>query len=344
MKFRILLIVLSIACPFTGFAQSKWSFSTTAEESLYLTSDNLSNPLQFIGLNSLSANSGMGAGIVFDVSNSLDIEAKLSVLSTQQNGVFSTKLVPFEFIGHYNLLSQIDWNTKLKFNADIAIGSGLTSTKSNNSSVTNAYGFNEHLGLGASISAPLLGQSNLILGFRQTAFIKDIDANSNGLDYLSRFYAGLAIGLGKDIKAEKILADEMKKAEKLTASIKETQEENEALKNKISNLNTQHQRDIAALQDEIKALQSNQEQERKNTTKTELTLVSKKYSVIIGSYPSESSATQFISNLTLDAEIVYVDGLDTYRVVYSSHDSLAAARAALKEAKGIVETAWIAVY
>ena len=70
----------------------------------------------------------------------------------------------------------------------------------------------------------------------------------------------------------------------------------------------------------------------------------KGFYVIIGSYPTREAADRFIAENGSDFAVSYVEDLDTYRVVFSSHENLGDARASLEEAKGIVETAWIAVY
>lgn len=68
------------------------------------------------------------------------------------------------------------------------------------------------------------------------------------------------------------------------------------------------------------------------------------YRVVIGSMPSRKAAERFMARSSLSSNemfVTYVDGLDTYRVVYKSASTYALARKYMLEAKSEYADAWI---
>ncbi len=73
-------------------------------------------------------------------------------------------------------------------------------------------------------------------------------------------------------------------------------------------------------------------------------LAESKYRIIVASLPSRTMAQRWIDRSSLDKSemfIVYVDDLNTYRVVYKSFDTFQAARKEQGQVKSIVADAWI---
>ena len=69
------------------------------------------------------------------------------------------------------------------------------------------------------------------------------------------------------------------------------------------------------------------------------------YHVVIGSFPKESMANEYLNTLdTKDLKVVFVESIPTYRVVLSEHEHLREALLALENAMAITPNAWIAVY
>ena len=75
-----------------------------------------------------------------------------------------------------------------------------------------------------------------------------------------------------------------------------------------------------------------------------LALVLSAIAIIIGSFQTRGMAELFLEDNGLDCKITFIEDLDTYRVVFSSHASLIEARKAKEEAQSITENAWIAVH
>lgn len=67
------------------------------------------------------------------------------------------------------------------------------------------------------------------------------------------------------------------------------------------------------------------------------------YTIVIGSFESEAKANQYIADLALTEllEVIYIQHLNTYRVIYDEYLSMSKAREDLKMAKSITPNAWI---
>lgn len=66
--------------------------------------------------------------------------------------------------------------------------------------------------------------------------------------------------------------------------------------------------------------------------------------LVVGSYPTENAAIEFAIGEAVgpgDYEIIYIENLATYRVVYKSYSSLSVARQELDDVREIIPDAWI---
>ncbi len=71
---------------------------------------------------------------------------------------------------------------------------------------------------------------------------------------------------------------------------------------------------------------------------------SKRWRVVVGSFPTQEMAQRFIDRVNLEKEemvILHVEELNTYRVVYKSFDSMNAALKARQKARSVVSDAWV---
>jgi hypothetical protein len=71
---------------------------------------------------------------------------------------------------------------------------------------------------------------------------------------------------------------------------------------------------------------------------------SKRWRVVVGSFPTQALAQKFIDRVNLEKEemmILYVEDLNTYRVVYKSFDSMNAALKARQKARNVISDAWV---
>lgn len=351
MKKALALLALA-ALPLLTTAQSKWEFTTLAEESILFTQDHIDNPLDHLIWRSLARNSGMSAGFIYNINSTIGLEARLGLGGTAQTDSFFTKIVPVEIISHINVVEALGLSAPVGFNIDLGVGSSLTSVNRSGGSPTNRYNFNENASVGASLDIPLNPMNTLTFGYRHTGYINDINGNTgDDIDFLSRFFTSISVQFGKDRRTEKALAEAVAKTDELTASLKKAEEESGELKTKLSGTQAAHAQEVAALMDEIEALKANPSmggseagQGGEAGAGTMDAGGEKGYYVIIGSYPSQESAQRFISSTGNGYVINYVESLNTYRVVHSKHMSYSEAKEAREEAKSIEPTAWIAVY
>jgi hypothetical protein len=346
MKQCVFVLFTCFTFSIHSFAQSKWNFTTIAEEAFFLTPESLNNPSDLISFESLASNSGLSAGFVYSYSDVIDLEGRLGVVNTYESGNFATRIVPVEFVLHYDLLSLGNFESSTKFNADVAIGSSLTSVATPTTGLNPNFNFNENIGLGASITTPLSSKSTISFGYRHTGYLSDINGKSEGIDFLSRFFTGFTINIGKDVKILTALEKAESKAKQLTSELEAKKKDNESLNNQLNLLKSTHAKEIAAISDELKALSSVSEKAEtiKETQEEPVTEVSPQYFVIIGSYANKEGADEFIRETNSGFTTSYVEELKTYRVVFSKHNTLSKARTALIDAQYIVESAWIAVY
>jgi hypothetical protein len=192
----------------------------------------------------------------------------------------------------------------------------------------------------------LIPFGTVIMGTRYTAFIDDyidgtVVSNSSN-DGILRFYTAVRMdGVGK--KAKQAMADAEALAAKVSSALEKSEDEKSILEKELKASKNAHAREKAALMDEIEVLKAAPAPEAP-VEKESVTAEPKGFYIIIGSFPARVAAQRYIDEMGPEYSISYVENLETYRVVHSKHNSLSEARAALKEAKSIVERAWIAVY
>ena len=82
----------------------------------------------------------------------------------------------------------------------------------------------------------------------------------------------------------------------------------------------------------------------KSSPNAEAILATPQYRIIVGSMPSRERATKWINKSSLDQSemvVLYVDDIDTYRIIYKSYSTYAAAKKDLPSVKSVVADAWI---
>ena len=339
MKTFYYLPVLFISA-LTMNAQSKWSPYASIEENIHFT--DVSASLNYPDLSVPAANSGIRLGAYYTYDNQLSGEITLGVTGIGTPGTFSNKLVPVEFIGHYNLIDEMDLPVISKFNLDAGVGSGLMESSN------GRFGFSEHVVLGASAELPsVLPFGTMIIGTRYTLFVDDyidgtvVSGSSN--DAVLRFFAAVRFD-GNSRKLATALMEAESKAEKLKAD-QATIEKAHTEKIKQANAKTNKlSLEKTALEDELDALKASQAKVQEEVNEAKSTSTDKKqYHVVIGSFPSQEMAENYAKSIEGETSIVPVNELSTYRVVLSVHDNLNKALAELENAREITSSAWIAV-
>lgn len=333
------LILLAILVTSSTFAQGNWAPYASIEENIHIS--DVRPSYNYINLSTLAGNAGMRLGAFYTHNSTLSAEVTLGVVGVSTPGRFSNTIIPVEAVGHYNILDDMDLKMPSKFNIDLGIGSGLAEVDNGN------FGFSEHLVVGASMEiSDLIPFGTVIMGTRYTAFVDDyIDGTvvSNSFnDGILRFYTAVRMdGIGK--KAKQAMADAEALAAKVSSALEKSEDEKSILEKELKANKNAHAKEKAALMDEIEALKAAPAPKAPVEEKA-VTAEPKGFYIIIGSFPARVAAQRYIDEMGPEYSISFVENLKTYRVVYSKHDSLSEARAALKEAKSIVKTAWIAVY
>lgn len=328
---------LLLAC-ITSYAQSNWSPLVSIEENIHLT--DVAPSYNYLNLSVPAGNAGMRMGAFYTHNSQLSAEITIGVVGVGTPGVFSNTIIPVEAVGHYNLLDGMDVKLPSKFNLDLGVGSGLAESTNGN------FGFSEHVVSGASMELPhVIPFGTLIMGIRYTSFIDDyIDGtvvSGSSKDGVLRFYTAVRLD-GENKKTRQALEDAAALAEKVGASLKKSEADKAAIQKELKAVKEAHAIEKTAMTDELEALKAATVQEE--VPSEDPNIEAKGFYVIIGSFPSQEGAEGFISELDLDLGVSFKKDLNTYRVVYSTHENLAEARASLEAARAIVETAWIAVY
>lgn len=339
---RVLSLFISLSFTMSAAAQGTWSPYASVEENVHFT--DVAPSYNYANLSVPAANAGIRVGAYYIHDDQLSAEMTLGVTGVGTPGTFSRKIVPMEFIGHYNLLTPKEGALITKFNISAGVGSGLAESSN------GRFGFSEHGVVGAHMEmADVLPFGTLIMGTRYTMFVDDyIDGNivaGSSNDAVLRFYTAVRLD-GTSKKARQAIADAEALATKLQADAKAAQEKAEGLKKKLDAASKAHAEEVAQLTDALKACNDSLTPAPAEVNEpASTTSLAKGYYVIIGSFPSQEMAEEYTSSLELeDLSIVFEEELETYRVVMSQHDNIGDAVRSRDEAKAITQNAWIAVY
>ena len=339
---RVLSLFISLSFTMSAVAQGTWSPYASVEENVHFT--DVAPSYNYANLSVPAANAGIRVGAYYIHDDQLSAEMTLGVTGVGTPGTFSRKIVPMEFIGHYNLLTPKEGALITKFNISAGVGSGLAESSN------GSFGFSEHGVVGANMEMPdVLPFGTLIMGTRYTMFVDDyIDGNvvaGSSNDAVLRFYTAVRLD-GTSKKARQAIEDAEALATKLQADATAAQEKAEGLKKKLAAVSKAHAEEVAQLTDALKACNDSLTPAPAEVTEPASTAsLAKGYYVIIGSFQSLEMAEEYTSSLELeDLSIIFEEELETYRVVMSQHDNIGDAVRSRDEAKAITQNAWIAVY
>lgn len=332
-KKTFLLIGFSIFYQTILFSQSSWVPLVSIEENVHRT--DVASSYNYFNLSVPAVNSGIRLGAHYVHNNQLSAEITLGVIGIGTPGSFSSKIVPVECLGHYNLIDGMELPILSKFNLDAGIGSGLAET------ANGRFGFSEHFVFGASAELPTaVPFGTLIMGTRYTLFVDDyldgavVTGTSN--DAILRFFTALRLD-GTSKKLERALKEAEARAEKLKTNLADHERSSGKELTKVAKEKT-------ALKDELDALKASQKAQSQETMVTDnASAESKQFHVVIGSFPSQEMAEYYAQSIESETSIVNVSELNTYRVVLSRHNELKHALSALEEARKFTSKAWIAV-
>lgn len=232
-SYRIDLAGVEMQGHLLRFANGPSGWYTSVEES-FIIGDRISsiNPLN---LSNAANNAGIRIGLYQFFSNKLWAEATLGVIGSAKLGSFSTKLVPVEIIGHYNVYSN-PINAKMPMNwyADLGAGMSFVRAKSENYNTAGYNSSSANLSLGASLDLLQFQGQTLAIGYRHSIFGDDnIDALNElgGRDQLSRWFTSFRIDLSNpdqnNAQKEEAAAESVNKYLKRRQKLSDTKIEDE---------------------------------------------------------------------------------------------------------------------
>jgi outer membrane protein OmpA-like peptidoglycan-associated protein len=234
-------------------AQSEWALQISVEETVTL--GDARSSFNFLSLSQLAANSGMRSGIHYTKNDHLAADLTLGVVGTSRPNSWFTKIVPVEFVGHYNILPHILSDSPFKFNLDLGVGSALVRARSVTYNTNGRFSFSEHIAAGASLDIPFYDLGTLSFGFRNTYFIDDyidatpVDGTNN--DQLLRFYTSARVNLGQSAKTKTIIVDAEEKAAKLNSELALAKANAELMTQNNSSKVTKLEKSIVLLEEKL---------------------------------------------------------------------------------------------
>ncbi|WP_417589134.1 hypothetical protein [Owenweeksia hongkongensis] len=216
------------------------------------------------------------------------------------------------------------------------------------------------LAYGGSVGIALSPKLDLNLGY-SNRFVDEVewmDANQSG-DY-SDYYGMAQVGFTYYLKNDpsKVQVDKKAYADlnKKVANLEQTVSESEANGERIAELEMSNQEKamrIQTLEAELDSAKTNFSTQMATTTvetepqtpaNAEAILGEPQFRIIVASLPNRVMAQRWIDRSNLDKSgmvVAYIENLNTYRVVYKSFPSFAAARKELLNIKGSIPDAWI---
>ena len=337
MKFNLSLFFSLLLSVMLNAQSKSWSVYTSVEEAIHVS--DIRPSYNYFNLSVPAGNAGMRMGAFYTHDDKISAEVTLGVIGISSPNRFSSGLIPIEVVGHYNVLPElpIDWLSK--FNVDLGLGSSLAESSPGN------FGFSEHMVLGATAElGNLLPFGTLMMGTRYAMFIDDfIDGNAvsgTGNDKILRFFTGLRIDLGNSNNSAGV-SEAKAKIDQLERDLMAAALAYDDLSAQKEGATSSLKAENAELKEKLKSLENS----TATIETTEMITEFNGYHVVIGSFPDESMANEYLNTLDIeDVQVVFVESIPTYRVVLSEHKELRDALLALENAMAITPNAWIAVY
>lgn len=347
--------------------QSDWAVMPYVSHSLMFGDLGPDHPTRAI-------NPGVGAAIQYGLSDHIRLYGDLSYFSI--NGGNSTTyfehnnlqgLMAFQ----WDLLGEIANDSKLSINLDAGIGWSYfdaerydVSTRSLSASVPHdgAYSSAGLFMLGGSISYPLSNQSDIYLGYRTTQLYDndwgDAVTSGEAIDWTGQIQLGLRFAINGHEKMTKLPESEYddlvrartqaeNERDEAIAELSSAREQYDAQIEDLYNVLSLMNNNIDSLEQKITVLRTT---ERGSDTyvaeNSDGTPVSEnsRWRIVIGSFPSAGMAQEFAAQQSIEGgeyEVVYIEDLNTYRVVYKSYNSLTLAKRDLERVKLVIANAWI---
>jgi len=206
---------------------------------------------------------------------------------------------------------------------------------------------------GGMIYAPVSDRTFVTLGgsLKYLAFNDFLDAfeNGSGSDWLGSIQVGVSIDLGRTAKSgERLVKDSEYQTIKNSEAIAKKELEDQMIEfekdlRAKDMLARQLQNDI----DSLKAEMNKRVLPAATAPKAEVSSsvsAEPRWRVVVGSFPNQALAQKYIDNLKVDKsemQVLFVEDVNTYRVVYKSFDTQNAALKARSEIRTAIKDAWV---
>ena len=273
-QFKFTISILFCLALTQSMGQTKWLYYTSVEESFVIGDQNATfNPLV---ISNVANNSGIRLGAILEINDKLCFESTLGVIgSTRLNG-FTTKLVPVEVLGQYEITTfgEVDY-LPLQLKGNVGFGIALARAQSNSFNPAGTVGLAENLTLGASLDIIEIDNHILGIGYRHTFFTDDyLDAtiSEGGLDQLSRWFAYGKIDFtskSKELKAQIAAKNyQINQLESILKKQSELDSEDGLTKNVQGEAETQTETDIKEVNKSLETGLINSNEDRDNVSVT----------------------------------------------------------------------------
>lgn len=364
---RLLSIALSALCITAFSAKGQKDLSVHLNTGLHVPFNDFSDN-SFQGV---KPNLFVSAGLGYYMFENLWLRADLSAGVLNGNNevsFYETTLYETGLSAEYNILPYL--GKKSKYQIRINAGAGLTSyyTKlydlttrdlitESPAPASSSLSINPYFAGGFSVNYPLTTNLAASVGYNQKLMLFNdfMDGFESGAS--NDFYGTLNVGIVvtfKDVKDKSKVEIDKKKYKKLISTIDSLDiAAKQGNPEKMARMEMESQEKdlkIRSLEMVVDSLKTNvvtvgtDKPKSARQADAEAILATSQYRIIVGSMPTRELATRFISRSSLDQSemvVIYVDDIDTYRIIYKSFNTLAAAKKELPAARSVVSDAWI---
>lgn len=329
----------------------------------------------------INHNITLGTGIGYYLTESKNTRARFDILggkmsASNQNIAWDNQFFETSASIEYNIISLFDKDAKVRLNLRGGVGMAIFTARAidrqtrllvnempSNFQSQNAFEWGSFALLGANFAFPITERLALNFGYNHRfIFSQNLDAIPNSSDdtygiVTMGFTASLKSGKNpKMVEVDPMFLNELKTKVSVYEEMEKDRESERISRVELQNEELKAQ--ISALREAIDTIKSkksassiNQVEAHDNGARLRSSSgqqTDSQFRVIIASVSSKKAAENFVNNSKhVDIEnvdIIYIDNLNTFRVVYKSTKVFSEAQQALSEIKQYFSDAWIASF
>jgi hypothetical protein len=211
--------------------------------------------------------------------------------------------------------------------------------------------FNLHIPVSTSVYLTAGASTRLLYDFDLAEAVQRGEAN----DFISGINLGVAIDLGRTAKDGEIIISE-RRLDLMQSDLETAKKDMEKQKMESDSELRDRDMQIAMLRRERDSLRAEASKRVLPADDDKEVVASgtvpssdradyqEQWRVVIGSFATQDKAQRFIDRTQLDRsgmEVLYVEELETYRLIYKSFDTMGAALKARDEVRGSISDAWV---